>query len=64
VLRVRIDGYRAGMTATFRVDRKRYVRKAATLKAKVRTWTTVRVQLQQRGRPVSRSLVIRRGEEF
>jgi hypothetical protein len=52
------------MTATFRVDRKRYVRNASILKVKVRTWRTVRVQLEERGQAVSRTLVIRRGEEF
>jgi hypothetical protein len=64
VLCIRISGYRRGMTATFRVDRKRYVRKASTLKVRVRTWETVRVQLEQRGRLVSQTLVVRRGEEF
>jgi hypothetical protein len=64
VLRVSITGYERGMTTTFRVDRRRYVRKSSSLKVRVRAWKTVRVQLKQSGHAVSRTLTIRRGQEF
>jgi len=64
VLRVRIGGFRRGMLAIYRVDRRRYLRQAETLQVQTRTWKTVRVQLHAPGRSVSRSLVVRHGEEF
>jgi hypothetical protein len=64
VLRIRVSGYRKGMTATFRVNHTRYVRRASTLRVKRRSWTTIRVQFEERGRDASRTLIVRRGQEF
>lgn len=64
VLRVRIGGFRRGMLAIYRVDRRRYLRQAETLQVQIRSWKTVRVQLHAPGLSVSRSLVVRHGEEF
>ena len=64
VLRVHIGGFRRGMSVIYRVDRRRYVRQADTLRVQTRTWKTVRVQLHAPGRTVSHSLVVRHGEEF
>jgi hypothetical protein len=64
VLSVSIGGYRRGMRAIYRVDRRRYVRRTGTLRIRTRSWNTVRIRLEDAGGIVSRSLVIRRGDEF
>jgi Subtilase family len=64
VLRLTIQGRRAGERAIFRVDNRRYVRHASALRVKTKRWKRITVQLQRPGVGRSRTLTVRPGQEF
>ncbi len=66
VLTVKISGRKKGERALFQVDRQRFVRSSSTLRVRVKakTWKTIRVRLQRPGVGVSRTLIVRDGQEF
>ena len=63
-LRIAITGRRAGDLVMFRIDRRRYVRKAGRLTVRVKRWRTVTVQLRRTGAGTSPRLVVHRSREF
>ena len=63
-LRISIAGRRAGDLVMFRIDRRRYVRRAGRLTVRVKRWRTVTVQLRRAGAGTSPRLVVHRSREF